>query len=201
MKLRILPPEELIEDGVVALPLSKSLGMRALMLAALTDDGELPGDGVALCDDTVVMRSALDAWRACGAGEELRVDVGASGAALRFLTAFFASRPGAQVTLTGTGRLCERPMGGLVEALRQCGAEIEYLGKEGCAPLRISGKELEGGTVTVDVTVSSQFVSALLMVAPHMTRGLELLFDGEPVSLPYITMTLGMMANLSLIHI
>ena len=194
MKLRILPPDELIEDGVVTLPLSKSLGMRALLLAALTGERELPADGIAVCDDTAALRAAIEAWRALPGGQgELTVDVGASGAALRFLCAFLAALPGVTVTLGGCDRLCQRPMRELVEALRQCGADIEYLGTEGHAPLKINGKELEGGTVTVDVTVSSQFISALLMVAPLMRRGLEINFDGEPVSLPYITMTLGMM--------
>lgn len=195
MKLRIFPPEGLIEDAVVALPLSKSMGMRALLLSALASpSAPLPREGVAVCDDTAALRAALEACRALPSeGGSLEADVMASGAALRFLTAFFASRPGVTAVLRGTDRLHERPMAVLVDALRQCGASIEYLGTEGFAPLRITGKELEGGAVTVDATVSSQFISALLMVAPLMRRGLELRFDGEPVSLPYITMTLGMM--------
>lgn len=184
----------MIEDGVVTLPLSKSLGMRALLLAALTGDGTLPEDGIAECDDTAVMRQALDTWRALPGGQgTMEADVKASGAALRFLTAFFASQPGTEVTLRGSDRLHERPMGVLIEALRQCGADITCLGAEGHAPLLVRGRKLNGGAVTVDATVSSQFISALLMVAPGMSHGLEIRFDGEPVSLPYITMTLGMM--------
>ena len=83
--------------------------------------------------------------------------------------------------------------GVLIEALRGCGAEIECIEEEGYAPLRINGRRLRGGEVNVDVTVSSQFVSALLMVAPMMDEGLTVRFEGEPVSLPYILMTVGMM--------
>lgn len=187
MKYRIYPPEELIEDGVVELPLSKSLSTRVLVLDALTPGcGILNHSHIAYCDDTSVIERALGQ----GGG---KIDVGASGAALRFLTAYFAATEGCEVEISGTPRLHERPMGVLVDALRSCGAEIEYLGREGFAPLRVKGKRLKGGEVTVDVTVSSQFVSALLMVGPTMEEGLSVRFDGEPVSLPYILMTAGMM--------
>lgn len=186
MKYRIFPPEELIEDGIVELPLSKSLSTRGLVLDAMTSGASIGGAYVARCDDCDVIAHGLTQ----GAGV---VDVGASGAALRFLTAYFASKPGLDVELRGTDRLHERPMGVLVEALRTCGADIEYLASEGFAPLRIKGRRLKGGEVCVDVTVSSQFVSALLMAAPLMDEGLTVRFEGEPVSLPYILMTVGMM--------
>lgn len=187
MRYRIFAPEEMIEDGVVELPLSKSLSTRALIMDALTAGAPAENRGsVAVCDDTALMEAALEK----GAG---KIDVGASGAALRFLTAYFAAKDGCVVELHGTERLHERPMGILVDALRECGAEIEYLEKEGFAPLRVKGRQLRGGEVTVDVTVSSQFVSALLMVAPLMDEGLTVRFEGEPVSLPYILMTTGMM--------
>lgn len=195
MKFSIYPPEELIEEAVVTLPLSKSISTRALVLDALTEGAPAASGGcVAVCDDTDVIKRALAAGGSAG-GEAFTVDMGASGAALRFLTSFFASRPGCDVTLVGSERLCQRPMRQLVEALRECGADIECLDAEGFAPLRIRGRELEGGEVVIDATVSSQFVSSLLMVAPLMRRGLTIRFDGEPVSLPYIRMTLGMMAQ------
>lgn len=195
MKYAIFPPEELIEDARVTLPLSKSMSTRALILDTLASGHFNPeANPVALCDDTKVMAAALQQWDEAAEGTPLRFDLQASGAALRFLTAFFASRPGADVTLTGCERLCQRPMKPLVDALRQCGASVEYLAEEGYAPLRIKGQELTGGTVTIDATVSSQFISALLMIAPTMKAGLDLHFEGEPVSLPYITMTLGLMA-------
>lgn len=187
MKYRIIAPDEVIEDGVVTLPLSKSLSTRQLILDALTPDlSDSGADSIARCDDTDLMVAALRQ----GSGT---INVGASGAALRFLTAYFAAKEGAEVVLQGTERLHQRPVAILVDALRSCGADIEYLDRPGFAPLKVKGRQLAGGTVTVDVTVSSQFVSALLMVAPTMTNGLTINYDGEPTSLPYITMTIGMM--------
>ena len=117
------------------------------------------------------------------------INLGESGTALRFLTAYAACRPGIDVTLTGAEGLSRRPVGLLVDALRSCGASVEYLGREGYAPLRVKGAALRGGELRVDATVSSQFISALMMVAPLMSAPL----DGEPASLPYIKMTAEMM--------
>lgn len=191
----IFPPDELIEEARIKLPLSKSISMRCLVLDALTADAADNSEAIAECDDTAVMAAALKAWRNANQGEKLTLDVNDSGAALRFLTAFFAATPGCSVSLTGSPRLCQRPMGVLVDALRACGAQVEYLGEEGFAPLKIAGQRLRGGAISVDATVSSQFISALLIVAPTMTSALTLRFDGEPVSLPYIKLTLGMMAQ------
>ncbi len=188
MDYRITPPEELIEDGVVELPLSKSISNRALILAALTPGAPCPGR-VADCTDTRALAHALDS---VPAGE---VNVGGAGTAMRFLTAYYAATPGSDVLLDGDERMRQRPIGSLVDALRACGAEVDYAGSEGFPPLRVKGKRLKGGRVTVDATISSQFVSALLMVAPTMEEGLTLDLDGEPVSLPYILLTLGMMAD------
>jgi len=193
---RILPPEELIEDGVVSLPLSKSLLNRELVFAALTPGGSIPGPWEdEECDDIHVMRSAVEAIVASGPeyADELRIDAGESGTALRFLTALVASRPGCRAVITGEPGLTHRPVGVLVEALRSCGATVDYLGEEGYAPLRVKGCQLIGGEMEVDVSVSSQFVSALMMIAPGMIEGLTLKFLGEPASLPYIKMTAAMM--------
>jgi 3-phosphoshikimate 1-carboxyvinyltransferase len=119
-------------------------------------------------------------------------DIGHAGTSMRFLTAFFSSRPG-EVLLTGSQRMKERPIGPLVNALRTLGAEISYTEKEGFPPLMISGRELEGGEIAIDGGVSSQFISALLMVAPTMKRGLRLELTGEIVSASYIAMTLALM--------
>ena len=195
MKYAILPPGELIEDGVVTLPLSKSISTRMLVLDALAGIyHDVPDGAVADCDDTRVIISAIsEARKAEASGTRVVLDMKSSGAALRFLTAYFAIQPGAEVELTGDERLCARPMEPLVTALRQCGAQIEYLAGEGYAPLLVKGRSLPGGEVTIDSTVSSQFISALLMVAPYMEKGLTLRLEGEPVSLPYILMTLAMM--------
>ena len=188
----IFPPEELVEDASITLPLSKSISTRCLVMDALTDDAPDNSSAIARCDDTEVIANALKAWQNDPTGH-LSLDMKASGAALRFLTAFFAATPGCHVTLQGTARLHQRPMGILVDALRLCGAEIEYLGHEGFAPLQISGNQLNGGEITVDSTVSSQFLSALLMIAPKISGKLTVHFEGEPVSMPYILLTLSMM--------
>lgn len=184
MDLKIFPPEELA-DISVRLPLSKSESNRSLIISALTPGNVRPGH-LADCDDTDAMLAALD--RTSGP-----VNVGAAGTAMRFLTAYFACTPGADVTLDGSERMRRRPIGELVDALRSLGAEIDYMGAEGFPPLKIRGRMLEGGEVTIPASVSSQFISALLMVAPAMERGLRLHLSGKIISRPYIYMTLEMM--------
>lgn len=187
MDYRIFPPEEILET-TVTLPLSKSVANRALAIAALspapTGTGALPD-----CDDTNIMICALENVDAEA------IDCGAAGTAMRFLTAVFAAREGREVTLTGSERMLERPIGPLVDALRACGAHIEYAGREGYPPLRIRGRALAGGDVTMEAATSSQFVSALLMAAPMMAGGLRLRLDGEIVSEPYIGLTMAMMVR------
>ena len=184
MNYRIFPPDELIE-ATITLPLSKSMSNRALIISALTPGANRPEE-IAVCDDTAVMTAALDS-------DEPAVNVGAAGTAMRFLTAYFAALPGRKVTLGGNERMSQRPIGPLVDALRSCGASISYLGEEGFPPLEIEGRKLTGGELTVRADVSSQYISALLMVAPTMDRGLTVRLEGEASSLPYIDLTLGMM--------
>jgi 3-phosphoshikimate 1-carboxyvinyltransferase len=119
-------------------------------------------------------------------------DIGHAGTSMRFLTAFFSAREG-DVLLTGSPRMKQRPIGPLVDALRTLGANISYTEKEGFPPLRISGSQLEGGAIAIDGGISSQFISALLMIAPTMKRGLRLELKGEIVSASYIRMTLALM--------
>lgn len=114
---------------------------------------------------------------------------------MRFLTAYYASLPGADVVLDGTERMRLRPIGPLVDTLRSLGADITYVGEEGFPPLAIRGRALEGGEAEIDGSVSSQFVSAVMMVAPLMKNGLRLRFKGELASKPYVQMTLDMMAD------
>lgn len=119
--------------------------------------------------------------------------LGASGTAMRLFTACAAATPGWEGTLTGVERLLERPIGPLVEALRHAGADIEYAGQEGFPPLKISGKRLDGGTLEIDASMSSQYVSALLLIGPTMRNGLKLRLKGRSVSRGYIDMTVEMM--------
>jgi 3-phosphoshikimate 1-carboxyvinyltransferase len=169
----------------VSLPLSKSISNRALVINALID-GALPLKKVAKCDDTDVMVAALSSDEAC-------VNIGAAGTAMRFLTAYYSSQPGREIVIDGTERMRHRPIAVLVDALRACGATIEYAGEECYPPLRISGKKLHGGDITLSASVSSQYISALLMIAPTMEQGLRLTLEGDIISRPYIMMTLSMM--------
>lgn len=168
----------------VTLPESKSIAARELIINAAM--GTVL-DVAFCCDDTAVMAHAL----ACDGDN---IDVGGAGTAMRFLTAYFAIKQGRTVTIDGNERMRQRPMGVLVDALRQMGASIDYLGREGFPPVKITGKQLHGGTLRIDGGVSSQFVSALLMIAP-LTGGMTLELEGAVVSRPYIDMTLGVMRN------
>ena len=186
MDYRILPPEEIIET-TVQLPLSKSISARQLLIDAIS--GIPSASPLAECDDIESLRRCL----AAGNGQQL--NVGASGTALRFLTAYYAATDGADVVIAGdpASRLNERPVGLLVDALRSLGAEIEYLDGDGHAPLHIKGHRLTGGDVAMDASVSSQFVSALMMVGPTMEAPLKITLLNNIASAPYIKMTAAMM--------
>lgn len=177
------PPERLHAD--VRLPASKSLSARALVLDALSGAGGEGLSNLSDCDDTRAMRSAFAAT-----GDT--INIGAAGTAMRFLTAFLSVTAGSR-TLTGTERMCHRPIGILVEALRSLGADIAYLGEEGFPPLRITGRTLNGGRIEVDGSISSQYVSALLMIGPTLRGGLTLSLRGHIASRPYIEMTMALM--------
>ena len=128
-------------------------------------------------------------------GSPQKLDVRESGTACRFLVAFAAGRPGLEAVVTGSSRLCERPIGPLVDALRRLGAEIRYLGAEGYPPVEIRGRTLEGGTVAVDSGESSQFASALLLSAVGFSAPLTVTISGTPVSGAYLDLTLEMLAE------
>ena len=169
----------------VVLPTSKSISARALIINALAD-APCSLAGLSDCDDTQAVIRALS-------GSAETVDIGAAGTAMRFLTAFYATRDGETHTLTGTSRMKQRPIGILVDALRQLGADIDYTETEGFPPLVIRGRRLRGGHVSIAADVSSQYISALLMVGPTLDEGLVLHLEGEVASRPYILMTLRLM--------
>lgn len=173
--------------ATILLPASKSLSNRALVLAALSGPGSSV-EHLSTCDDTRVM------WRALHQ-RAYEVDIQAAGTAMRFLTAYFALCDGEEHVLTGTERMLQRPLGVLVEALRSLGADISYEGREGFPPIRIKGRRLNGGQVSLPADVSSQYISALLMAAPLMQRGLRLELQGRVMSRPYIDMTLSLMRD------
>ena len=136
-------------------------------------------------------------YRGLHSGEST-IDIGDAGTAMRFLTAYYAACQNKDVILTGSARMQERPIGILVEALRQLGATIYYSKGEGFPPLHIQGKQLEGGTLSIKANVSSQYISALLLVAPSFANGLSLHLDGEITSFPYLRMTLSLLNELGI---
>jgi len=184
MDVRIFPPEDIVE-ATVLLPLSKSMSARALVINHI---GGFTPEGLELSDseDTAAIAAGLGVVTGTH-------NVGPAGTAMRFLTAVYAATPGVDTVLDGNERMRQRPVGPLVEALRALGADIEYLEAEGYAPLRIRGRRLSGGEIRIDSSISSQFISALMMVSPLMEHPLTLTFDGEPSSLSYIKMTASMM--------
>ena len=136
-------------------------------------------------------------YRGLHSGEST-IYIGDAGTAMRFLTAYYAACQNKDVILTGSARMQERPIGILVEALRQLGAAIYYSKGEGFPPLHIQGKQLEGGTLSIKANVSSQYISALLLVAPSFANGLSLHLDGEITSFPYLRMTLSLLNELGI---
>lgn len=180
--------DDLQHEVTIDLPASKSLSNRALILKALCQEPcEL--SHLSDCDDTKVM---LAAFAQEGKGFE-EINIGAAGTSMRFLTAYFATKPGAEVILTGSERMKQRPIQLLVDALRQLGADIDYAGNEGFPPLRIRGRQLAGGALSIDGSTSSQYISALLMIAPTLANGLQLTLTHDITSRPYIEMTRQMM--------
>lgn len=171
-------------DASIKLPASKSISNRALIIHALSKGNLLP-ENLSVCDDTEVIVDAL-------MYNPHTIDIKAAGTAMRFLTAYLAVTPGEHV-ITGTDRMKRRPIGILVDALRYLGADIEYAGEDGFPPLRIKGKPLEGGHLEIPANVSSQYISALLMIGPTLKNGLELKMTGGIASRPYIDLTLWMM--------
>lgn len=171
-------------NATVTLPTSKSLATRMLIINALSPVQQ-PLHVQDTCDDIDVMRAAL-------ASTSSDINVGAAGTAMRFLTAYFATRAGRTVTLDGSERMRQRPIGNLVDALRQRGAIIDYVMNDGYPPLRITGTTFTSYEVTIDGSVSSQYVTALLLTAP-VTGGCTIHLTGNISSRPYIEMTLGLM--------
>ncbi len=160
---------------------SKSESNRALILQALYPAIEL--ENLSNSDDTLVLKEALKS-------ESGNVDIHHAGTAMRFLTAYFSAREGVEITLTGSERMHQRPIKLLVDALRTLGADITYINKEGFPPLKIKGKILTGEKVSLEARISSQYISALMLIAPSLPSGLEITLVGKVTSTPYILMTL-----------
>lgn len=181
------PPKGFV-GGTVMLPASKSLSNRALIIKALCE-GDVGIKNLSEADDTLTLARLLEL-----AENSSDINAGHTGTAMRFLTSYLATRPGIW-HLTGSERMKQRPIAPLVSALEQLGAEISYLETTGFPPLKIKGKRLKGGKITVQSNISSQFISSLLLVAPIFDQGLEVTLEGRAVSTSYIKMTLGLMSQ------
>jgi 3-phosphoshikimate 1-carboxyvinyltransferase len=171
-------------SGSINLPSSKSISNRILIINALTNN-PLPVHNLSDSDDTMVM---LEAFRT---GKN-KIDIGHAGTAMRFLTAYLATKEG-NWELTGSDRMKERPIGILVDALNELGADIRYGEKTGFPPLLINGKKLSGKAIELDGSISSQYISALLMIAPTLGGGMTLRLKNEITSGAYIELTLRLM--------
>lgn len=185
MNLKLHKPSEIISQKI-KLPGSKSISNRVLIIKALSNI-DFSIQNLSDSDDTTHLKEALDNYSSSSL-----INVGHAGTDMRFLTAFLSLK-NSSYELTGSERLQQRPVKDLVEVLQKLGADINYKNKEGYPPLLIKGKQLEGGKVEISGKVSSQFVTALLLVAPYFTEGLELTIKNELVSAPYVHMTIELM--------
>ncbi|WP_395053386.1 3-phosphoshikimate 1-carboxyvinyltransferase [Flavobacterium sp.] len=168
---------------------SKSETNRLLLLQALYPNIQL--ENISISDDSDVMHKALT--HNSQLTTHNLINVHHAGTAMRFLTAFFAIKEGSEIVLTGSPRMKERPIKILVDALKQLGANIEYVENYGYPPIKITGKKLLHNKVSLPANVSSQYISALLLIAPKLENGLQLILEGEITSIPYINMTLGLL--------
>jgi 3-phosphoshikimate 1-carboxyvinyltransferase len=169
---------------------SKSESNRLLLLQALYPNIRI--ENISNSDDTLVLKKALQFSKGS-------IDIHHAGTAMRFLTAYFATTQGADVTLSGSERMQQRPVKILVEALKYLGANISYMREDGYPPLQIYGNSLEGGFLKMEAGVSSQYISALLLIAPTLTNGLTLELQGSITSKPYIEMTLALLNQIEVV--
>ena len=171
----------------IAITGSKSESNRLLLLQALYPSINI--ENLSNSDDSQLMQKALTST-------DKIIDIHHAGTAMRFLTAFYSTQTNREVELTGSKRMKERPIAILVDALRQIGADVSYKENEGFPPLIIKGKQLTGNKVTLKANVSSQYISALLLIAPKLENGLELTLEGTITSVPYIKMTLNLLSQI-----
>ncbi len=187
-KVRVKAPKQRIEC-CIDLPASKSISNRALVLQAFYPNSSI--SNLSTADDTLLMQEALK----CKSGN---IRIKNAGTCMRFLTAYFASQEGKKVNLLCDERMKLRPIKTLVDALRQLGADITYIEKEGFPPLSIQGKKLIGKPIRLDASESSQYITALMLIAPQIENGLEIILEGEIASKDYIDMTAKLMCEFGL---
>lgn len=173
-------------EGEIYLPGSKSISNRALIIKALADNS-IHIENLSEAKDTQILQQLLES------NSEVK-DCGMAGTTLRFLTAYLVCKEGT-FTITGAPRMLERPIAPLVDALLSLGADIEYLGEKGFPPLKIKGKPLKGGNVSLPANISSQYISALMMIAPTLSDGMKINLINSIASKPYIEMTASIMRH------
>lgn len=181
MKLSFSPPKT--DDFQFEITGSKSISNRYLILKALFPNLELKG--LSNSDDTQVLEKALSK----PLKDTKEIDIHHAGTAMRFSTAYLSTIPDCEIILTGSQRMQERPIGILVEALRALGASIEFVKNEGYPPLKISGKLLEKEEISISADVSSQYITALMLIAPSLKKGLTINLESKVTSKPYLKMT------------
>ena len=185
-------------SGTVQLTGSKSESNRALIIQALSQ-GKVQIDNTSEADDTVLLTRALNTAQDSHTGQKT-IDIGPAGTAMRFMTSYLNMIDG-DFILTGTDRMQQRPIGILVDALKEIGADIHYQKKAGFPPLHIEGKLFQSkDTIRIKGNISSQYISSLLLVASSLKKGLTLEIEGELTSRPYVTMTLNMLEEVGITH-
>jgi 3-phosphoshikimate 1-carboxyvinyltransferase len=180
-----------VVSGEINITGSKSETNRLLILQQFYPNIQI--DNISNSDDSVLMKNALSSI-------SNNINIGHAGTAMRFLTAFFSVKEGSEIILTGSDRMKERPIKILVDALISLGANIKYLGNEGFPPLKIIGQKLTKNFVEIEGNVSSQYISALLLIAPTLQNGLQLKFKGDVTSVPYIKMTLQLLEEIGITY-
>ena len=186
MNYKVSHPTKVI-NCEISLPSSKSISNRLLIIKALCKEN-FKIENLSNSDDTQILAKAL-------ISKKKIIEINHAGTSFRFLTSFLALQQNKKFTLTGSDRIKERPIKELVEVLLDMGAKIEYIEREGYAPLKITGRELNGGYIEINAGISSQFITSILLISPTLDKGLELKITGELVSKPYILMTLKLMSE------
>ena len=186
MNYKISHPTKVV-NCEIDLPSSKSISNRLLIIKALCKEKFLIKN-LSESDDTILLKNALNS-------KEKTINVSHAGTSFRFLTSFLSIQKGEKFILNGSDRMKERPIKELVNSLQELGVKIEYLEKEDFPPLKIIGTEIDGGEIEIDGTISSQFISSLLLIAPNLRNGLILKIKGELVSKSYVLMTLKLMGE------
>ena len=186
MNYKVYHPTKIV-NCEINLPPSKSISNRLLIIKSLCEEN-IKIKNLSDSDDTKILVKALNSKKKI-------INIMHAGTSFRFLTAFLSLQQNKEFILTGSDRIKERPIKVLVESLRKMGAKIEYLEKEGFAPLKILGTKITGGCIQIDGGISSQFITALLLIAPKLSNGIKLKIIGELVSKPYVLMTLKIMSE------